>query len=127
MPGNSSLCDEGLFKDLFDNREKLIEFLKTEYSNDKEKLFGSIIDLKKLLQELRNDENVMSKLKKPKDNVKACFYLYNNLPKFELFEPVKDSDFELIGKFKKSLFENPEEKFIDELLFCKMDNLCNID
>jgi hypothetical protein len=125
LPSNFSLCDEGLFNELFDNREKLIEFLKTEYGCCKEKLFGSVIDLKKLLQELRGDDSVVSKIKKPKpESIKSCLLFCSGVPKFELFEPVKDSDFEVIGKFKKSQMENSEEAFIDELIFCKMDNLC---
>jgi hypothetical protein len=105
-----------------------VDFLKSEYSCNKDKLFGNVIDLKKLLQELRADDSIANRIKKPKpENIKSCFLLYNNVPKFELFEPVKDNDFELIGKFKKSLYENSEEAFLDELIFCKMDNLYTIE
>ena len=67
----------------------------------------------------------MNKIKKPKpDTLKSCFYMYNNIPKFELFEPIKDNDYEIINKFKKLFIENTEEVFIDCLIFCKLDNLC---
>jgi hypothetical protein len=52
--------------------------------------------------------------------------MYNNVPKFELFEPTKDVDYELITKYKKTYSEMSEEAFIDMLIFCKLDNLCKL-
>ena len=59
------------------------------------------------------------------DKLKSCFYMYNNVPKFELFEPNKDPDYELMCKYKKIYNESSEEVFIDVLIFCKLDHLCN--
>ena len=69
----------------------------------------------------------MAKIKRSKpETFKSCFYMYNNIPKFELFEPTKDVDSGLITKYKKNYAELSDEEFIDMLIFCKLDNLCNI-
>jgi hypothetical protein len=118
-----SLCEEPNFNELFDNREKLITFLSDEYRHSKEKLFSNVIDLKKILNELKNDSNLMSKVKKSKpDNMKNYFYLINKT-KFELFEPPVDNDHETIEKIKKFYLDETEEHFIDELIFCRLETL----
>jgi hypothetical protein len=55
--------------------------------------------------------------------MKNYFYLLNKT-KYELFEPPTDTDYDIIEKFKKLYFDNNEELFIDELIFCRLDNLC---
>lgn len=66
----------------------------------------------------------MSKVKKPKcESMKNYFYLLNK-NKYELFEPPIDTDFELTEKIKKMYYDSSEEVFIDELIFCRLDNLC---
>ncbi len=118
-----SLCEEPNFNELFDNREKLIKFLTDEYKLSKEKLFSNVIDLKKILSDLKNDSNLMSKVKKQKpESMKNYFYLINKT-KFELFEPPVDSDHETIEKIKKFYLDHTEEHFIDELIFGRLETL----
>jgi hypothetical protein len=65
----------------------------------------------------------MSKVRKPKpENMKGYFYLLNKT-KFELFEPPVDTDHETIEKIKKTYYDETEECFIDELIFCKIETL----
>ena len=86
-------------------------------------MFNDVIDLKKILQGLKGDQTIMSKIKKPKqENIKNYFYLINKT-KFELFEPPVDNDHEIIEKLKKIYLENNEEIFIDELIFSQLENL----
>lgn len=69
----------------------------------------------------------MSKLKKPKaESMKNYFYLVNKT-KFELFEPQQDTDHELIDKYKKMFLEKTEAYFIDEIIFCRIENLCKVN
>ena len=69
----------------------------------------------------------MSKVKKPKqDSMKNYFYYLNKQTKFELFEPPVDNDHETIEKIKKFYSDETEEHFIDELIFCRLDNISNI-
>jgi len=66
----------------------------------------------------------MSKVKKSKpENIKNYFYLLNK-SKYELFEPPVDNDHELIEKIKKSYYDQNEETFIDDIIFCRLENLC---
>jgi len=84
----------------------------------------SVIDLKGLLNEMKQDSALMAKIKKPRpDNIKNYFYFYNKQTKFELFEPPVDADYEIIEKFKKSLEENTLDNFIDDLIFTKLENI----
>ena len=66
----------------------------------------------------------MSKVRKPKpESMKNYFYLLKQ-SKYELFEPPIDNDHEIIDRVKKFYNENTEEKFIDELIFCNLENIC---
>jgi hypothetical protein len=68
----------------------------------------------------------MSKVRKPKpESMKNYFYLFKQ-SKYELFEPPVDNDHEIVDRVKKFYNENTEEKFIDELIFCNLENLCMI-
>ena len=90
-------------------------------------MFNDAIDLKIILQGLKSDQAIMSKLKKPKqESLKNYFYLINKT-KFELFEPPADNDHELLEKIKKKYLENSDENFIDELIFSQIENLSKIN
>lgn len=90
-------------------------------------MFNDAIDLKVILQGLKNDQTIMSKLKKPKqESLKNYFYLINKT-KFELFEPAADNDHEIIEKIKKKYAENSDEIFIDEMIFSQIENLSKIN
>ena len=67
----------------------------------------------------------MSKIKKPKqENMKNYFYYLNKNTKFELFEPPVDSEHETIEKIKKFyILESSPDQFIDEIIFCRLDNI----
>ena len=75
------------------------------------------------MSDLKNDSNLMSKVKKQKpESMKNYFYLINKT-KFELFEPPVDTDHETIEKIKKFYLDHTEEHFIDELIFGRLETL----
>lgn len=66
----------------------------------------------------------MSKIKKPKpDHIKNYFYILNKA-KYELFDAPLDPDHEIVEKFKRCYYENHDETFVDELIFCRIESLC---
>lgn len=105
----------------------MINYLKKEYSNFREKLFSpNVIDLKKILNEIKSDQILMGKVKKPKENLRNLFYVYDKT-KYQLFEPPTDNDAELIDKIKKFNTTLNEEYFIDELIFCRIDYIYTLE
>jgi hypothetical protein len=78
-----------------------------------------------MINDLKNDTVLMSKVKKSKpESMKNYFYLLSKT-KFELFEPPIDLDHEIIEKIKKTFYEESEETFIDELIFCRIETISN--
>ncbi len=76
---------------------------------------------------MKQDSVLMSKIKKQKpDNIKNYFYFYNKQSKFELFEPPIDADYEIIERYKKSLETYSLDRYIDDLIFTKLENISKI-
>lgn len=126
-----TLCDEPSFYETFSNRQKLIDFLVKEYGYFKnhvridinQKVFTKVLDIKTIVNMLKNDTALMNKIKKPE--LKNLFY-YLPKTRFEMFEQRSDNDHDLEEKYKKLYLENSEEFFVDELIFCKIDTICKI-
>lgn len=117
-----TVTDDLIFNDLFDTRNKLITYLKEEYAD--KSLFRKL-DIKSIINEVKNDPSISNKLIKPPSDNRNYYYLYKQ--KHEIQDPSSlENETEIVKKFTDSYYRS-EEKLVDELLFVSIEKLSTLE
>ena len=82
-----------------------------------------------VLKDLKNDQNIVSKVKYRKNETKSCFYPRPHSPKDIFQSSMYKSEIylenEMIDSIKKSYANLKEINFIDEIMFSDVNRLSN--
>lgn len=120
-----TLSEDHCFNELFENRSKILNYLKEEFKD--KKLFDNQIDLRKIFNDVKSDTNLSNKLNTSQNQqVKSYYYIYKQ--KYDLYDPLNYYDYEneLINKLKKQYYKD-DKNLIDDLMFISLDKLNTID
>lgn len=118
-----SISDDSVFNELFDNRNKLINYLKEEFP---EKNLFKAIDLKRIIVETRNDPSVTNKIVKPQFSSKDYFFFYKQF-NGETIDPLFfENENDIIKKLTDSYLKG-EQKLIDDLIFTAVDKVSSLE
>jgi hypothetical protein len=121
---NFSIFEEQKFSELMNNRSNIINFLKKEFLNKKEKLFEKL-ELNNLINEIKSDPKITSKIKsKRPEMAKNHCYRFNTFrcDFFDQYFYASELDYyKLVDDVKRIVYNMSEENLVDELIFCGLE------
>ena len=79
--------------------------------------------MQNILQELKNDKNIISKIKNGKNETYAINQYIKQKDNFFLNSEIY-KEHEMLESIKKSYLNSKEIKFIDEIFFSDLNSLC---
>ena len=79
--------------------------------------------MQNILQELKNDKNIISKIKNGKNETCAINQYIKQKENFYLNSEIY-KEHEMLESIKKSYLNSKEIKFIDEIFFSDLNSLC---
>ena len=119
---NFTIDSDFRFNELFENRNKLIDYLKEVFP--KKTLFDKDIIIENIIKEVKNDPAISSKINHP---VQEHFRYFYKQKQTEILDFANNEYSKEIIKNIISIYEKCDKKFIDSLIFISLNKLNNLE